>query len=100
LTKTIKSADVQDLMWNSDGKVIGEWTRVAEQEIDQSRWGTYTWLVLQHTDETLWGLQFFRGATELQESEWPWEGHDDEDDIKLTRLHSFTREVVEYTDKP
>lgn len=94
MTKTIDPSDAQDLMWNEDGTTFDDWTRLTDILKETRRWYESRILVLRHADGSVWGLNYSKGMTEQQESEYPWD--DLAGPVPLTRLYPHEVTTIEY----
>jgi hypothetical protein len=49
------------------------WQKVDDVHVSDSRWTRIRWLILRDPQERLWGVRYSVGATENQDSFYPWE---------------------------
>lgn len=93
--------EMLDLSYGRPGEKVDDFTYVATVEGDRRRWMQGITIVVSDPDGAFWGLEYDRGLTENQDSEYPWRGWGgDRKDVELNRLYPHTITTVEYRTKP
>lgn len=82
----------------SIGDLDGFWDYIADQVEGDSRWHRNHLMVVSDPNGEHWGLPYRVGATEEQEHDYPWEGH--EERLTLTRLYPHQVTTIVYRTEP
>lgn len=101
-TITADQADeILDASYCKPGEQVDNFTYVATIEGDQRRWAQGITIVVSDPDGAFWGLDYDRGLTENQDSEYPWRpSYGSRTDVELTRLYPHTITRVVYRTQP
>lgn len=74
------------------GKDLPYHGAVENKEFDTGRWGTYKQCIFKH-DDSYWSFDWFEGATEYQDDEYPW-GYDESESFECVQVYPVEKQIV------
>lgn len=95
----IPSDVVEELYDDHEAGLVEGFFYENDQIGDNGRWQTHHTMILRRAaDDTLWGVSYSLGLTEMQDNTYPWRGEysDPPETVVATRVYPHTKLVTEY----